>query len=245
MPLIFLLTGASSFADPGDWNPVNKIECLGSGSTGALAKVDSPEGSGLSGGGGGGGGYGFATNQSPSFPVTVNIAAKNTVTSSTWWNSSSTIWGGSGEVIQSGNYNGANGGNFGPQGYSGGHGGNPWDYGEMGAGGGGAAGPHGIGSVGANTNPSTPGVGGAGDGGTTPASGQNGTQWDASHGCGSGGIGSTFSVAAGAGGNYGAGGGSQAMSSGMAVGQGKDGLLVITYTSLPPAPKLNYAIIMS
>jgi hypothetical protein len=254
MPLIFLLTGVSSFPDPGDWNPVNnKVECLGSGYQGggnylgpefadAPVQLTGPD----PGAGGGGGGYGVKNGSNPVFPVKVNIAPANVFgamggdsASATFWNEAGgvnnhEVYGapGSGVNISAGGAGGSG------TTYAGGTGGGASGTGGTpAAGGGGAAGPHGAGAAGA-----TGGAGGAGDGGTTPPSGVAGTQWDASHGCGSGGAGAASAVAGGAGGLYGAGGGGQFGGATQPAGAGRDGLLVITYTSLP---KVNYAIIMS
>jgi hypothetical protein len=250
VPLIFLLTGVSSFPDPGDWDPVNnKVECLGSGYQGGATYVAGEFGY-APGSGGGGGGYGVKNGSNPAFPVNVHIAPANASgtfgdnPNATFWNDAGgpnnhEAWGCPGSAASTSNYGiggygktyaGGNGGaSIGPDGPS------------PAAGGGGAAGPHGVGNTG-----STGGAGGAGDGGTTPPSGIAGAQWDASHGCGSGGAGSAaIGAPGGAGGLYGAGGGGQFQGGTQPVGAGRDGLLVITYTSLPPSPKLNYAIIMS
>jgi hypothetical protein len=258
MPLIFLLTGVSSFPDPGDWDPVNnKVECLGSGYQGGINYLgpelaDAPvQLTGNDpGGGGGGGGYGVKNGSNPVFPVNVHIAPASVYAASggdspnaTFWNDAGgannhEVWGAPGTGGQTG---GGGGGGVGKT-YAGGTGGNgSGTGGTSAAGGGGAAGPHGAGAAGA-----TGGAGGAGDGGTTPPSGVAGTQWDASHGCGSGGAGSAaIGAPGGAGGLYGAGGGGQFGDSTQPVGAGQNGLLVITYTSLLPSPALNYAIIMS
>ena len=245
---VFLLTGATSFADPGNWNPANnKVECLGSGSKGSNPFDYGPELldrptqlAHFSGAGAGGGGYGYATNLNPVFPVTIKVAVKNTGTgiasaNDTYWvgfnNVAGNVRGGSGS-FGSGTQN-PQGGGFYPSGFNGGAGG--WSSGTVnGMGGGGAAGPHGVGAAG-----NTAGVGGSGDGGQAPAAavgtaGTTGGGWDASHRCGGGGGGGATTAAVGqAGGTYGGGGGGGGATVAAGNGgNGGDGLMVITWDTV-------------
>jgi len=260
MPTIFLNVGATSFADPTDWDPANnKVECLGSGYRGGapydygpelLDPVVTPLGH-YAGGGGGGGGYGYATNLAPVFPVAIHVAAQSTGGTGTYFaGPTDTFWqsytaaagnvcGGNGSLSS---VNGQSGGGFYPQGFSGAAGlafssttGNP---------GGGAAGPHGAGAGGSPTTY----VGGTGDGGQAPggaqgAAGGAGGGWDASHRCGGGGGGGSTAQAGPAGGTYGGGGGgSGGTATGITGNASGDGLLVITYTSFVPPKGVNITV---
>jgi hypothetical protein len=53
-----------SFPDPGNWNPVNTVECIGAGGSGGTGLS-----AGSGGGGGAGGAYAKGTNLTPTFPV--------------------------------------------------------------------------------------------------------------------------------------------------------------------------------
>jgi hypothetical protein len=243
MTQIFLYIGTTSFPDPGDWNPAdNRVECLGVGGSGSVsynapfvAVAAQAEPTPLigtsSGGGGGSGGYGFGVNLAPAFPVPIEFFATGTA----WHDPVVRIVGFCGTTPTMGS--GGVGGSFSPAGYSGANGGP--GGGGIGGGGAGAAGPNGAGGGG------TAGIGGSADGGTVPggatsgASGISGTQWDALHGCGSGGA---SGGPPGAGGNYGGGGGG---ADGGASGFGADsaGLIVITYTPLVAGPALQVGII--
>jgi hypothetical protein len=265
MTQIFLYAGVTSFPNPGDWDAVaNKVECLGSGCRGGWAVIiPNVRTAKNAAGGGGGGGYGYAENLNPAFPVAVNVGLRdrsgifNTQSpSNTYWDTWALAPGGvqgycGGTVSMT---TGGAGGSFYPIGYSGGWGGRGTGaFSTPGGGGGGSAGPHGNGVTGWASVPSGPemppedspaGFGGAADGYTVPGAvglgvnGLSGTQWDALHGCGSGGSSSPVSpagVLAGIGGSYGGGGGGQAgESTAGAPGSGADGLLIITYTPRPP-----------
>jgi hypothetical protein len=219
--------------------------------------------------GGGGGAYAKGTNLNLSFPVPCNIApagqtqgsgyATNFGTNSIFVSSGPNIvsaeCGNTSTVYKDG---GPAGYRFSPAGFAGGKGGDsPYQVGSNGAGGGGAAGPHGTGQAGGNSTTLGPNTnsayGGAADGFATAggtegnnSSGLNGTQWDATHGCGSGG-GGGHAAKGGNGGRYGGGGGGAGTVSGanQGIGIGGDGLIIVTYVSLPPViPRDARALIM-
>ena len=230
MTTVFLLQGITSFANPGNWDPVhNKVECLGAGGTGSSSFNQGQ--TIYSGNGGGGGGYGYDTGLNPAnWPVLLQVMPHGIGSNdyATYWVDHNTIRGGCGSqgtvtVV---------GGDFYPKGFTGGSGAANSTAGN-GCGGGGAAGPHGAGG-----NGSVNGQGGAGDGGQTAGggvtqSGAAGTQWDASHGVGGGGGGGAYNVvnSAGLGGAYGAGGGGAGISGGNGM-PAADGLMVITWTPM-------------
>jgi len=106
------------------------------------------------------------------------------------------------------------------------------------SGGGGAAGPNGAGGASPNQS-NTTGIGGTADNGTVAGgainggAGNSGTEFDATHGCGSGSGGTYTSpnATAGVGGAYGGGGAGAAADSGtVTTGAGGQGLIVVTYT---------------
>ena len=119
---------------------------------------------------------------------------------------------------------------------------------DNGGGGGGAAystGAGGNGASGASANGGNGAGSGGGTGGTTAAPGNpggNGTNWDSTHGTGGGGGGGDGHVGAatgGNGGNYGGaggGGGQDNCSSDFPGGNGKQGLVVVTYLPFVPFP---------
>jgi hypothetical protein len=61
MTQVFLLAGTTSFPDPGNWNPVNTVEIIGSGSGGHAGGTGGSTNTGLSFSGAGGG-VGFASS---------------------------------------------------------------------------------------------------------------------------------------------------------------------------------------
>jgi hypothetical protein len=69
MTQVFLLAavGLQSFPDPGNWNPVNTVECLGNGGKGGTGSVAG------GGGGGGGGSYAIGNNITPTFPAPYTV----------------------------------------------------------------------------------------------------------------------------------------------------------------------------
>lgn len=256
--MIFLLVGTTSFPDPGNWNPVNKVECIGTGGAGGYGRVDYN-----AGGGGSGASYAYANNMVLTFPVPCAFGYNYGYNGATNFNTDITGPLTSGNIVSAQNGEAAPGYNPGrapvtayPAGFVGGAGGyaNGETYsGDCGGGGGGAGGPHGAGGAGANATTGTNfGAGGAADGGTTPgqpadhAIGVSGTQWDASHGCGGGGSGSSVAqVAGGRGGLYGGGGGGSPDkgSQNTSGGPGENGLIVLTYVPFVAATQTN-AIMM-
>jgi hypothetical protein len=254
MTQVFLLTtgstGMQSWANPGNWNPVNTVECMGAGQLGG-----SNPGSNLGGGGGMGGTYSIGRNLTLTFPVsycvmpgtmtgylctTFNGSNSNQIGSNPGPNVVSATGNGTNNLAYNWPAAGAyNGGPGGPQDASG------WNNG---AGGGGAAGPRGPGNGGGGVS-SVPGGGGTGDGGNTAGGapgtsaangGQGGTgnYWDASHGGGGGGGGGNGyngnKYLGGKGGQYGGGGGGStggyAAAGTYPGGLGGDGIIVLTYT---------------
>lgn len=258
MTQIFL-TGTNgsivNWADPGDWNPVNKVELIGAGGPGATGVTDA-----AGGGGGAGGAYAIANNMTLTFPVKYAVFNSGTgLSSCTMFNSTGTAFSTTpGELkAENGRLGGTgNGGaastQFFPAGFAGGKGGNTSSngFGDRGGGGGGAGGPSGAGVAGAVGSTTAAGVGGTGNGGTVAgggvgAAGGDGTQFDATHGCGGGGGGSPWNAAAGRGGNYGGGGGGGGNNdAGFRTGGAPaQGLIIITYTPLA-APKAGLSFNM-
>lgn len=247
----------NGFPDPGNWNPLNKIEVLGAGQNGWTG-VEEPIGA--SGGGGGGGAYATGVNVPVlSWPVPYTVwptqgaptSALVCVWGSTQDFGASVGMGAPGMVFAEIAYGGQNnspgsgGSIFYPNGSRGGNGGNGFGGGTNtpGGGGGGAAGPAGAGSNGGAATATSFGSGGNANGNTTaggfPASnnGISGIEWGSLAGCGSGGAGSINRTnAAGNGAFFGGGGGGGAVgivSAPGPSGHGGDGLIVITYTPLP------------
>lgn len=234
----------ASYSLPADWNNAdNKIECIGPGGNGST-RVSSSQG----GNGGGGGAYAASTN--------VNLGTGPIVTRA--------LTGGSGgacyvqntagtKVVQAdfganaaASNNGAGRGGLvagciGDVKTAGGNGGNSV-VGDAGGGGGGAAGPTGVGgngAVGATIN------GGSADGGvvgqqtTQGATGNSGTEWDSTHGCGGGGAGGVGggSRAGGAGGASGGGGGGTDSGTSSSFGPGSAALIILQWNPAGPSTK--------
>lgn len=150
MTQIFLLKGAyhgenRTWPDPGNWNPVNTIECVGAGGYGYNGEPwDGMQGG--SGHGGGGGAYAKGTNMTPTWPAKYVVAhsvqapssgADSTIFNSHEWSNSSIVPAGTVKAsigqpatIGGGRYGGAGGYVFGPTGFGGGKGGDgtytPW-----------------------------------------------------------------------------------------------------------------------
>lgn len=264
MPQVFLLTGTTSFADPGTWDPANnKVECVGSGGygslswAGALAAVseDVAEPRGIPrnvGAGGGGGAYAVGTNLAATFPVTVAIQPQGISSGGndtfTYWNANANAAGnvraacGNSGLGQNGG--GQAGSTVYPSGYSGGGGYISFGNATGGNGGGGAGGITGAG--GSGNGPSGPGAATGGYGGgvwlsgsTSPGTaGSSGTHFDATHGLGSGGGGGNYPGNGGAGGSYGGGGGSASGDSTATRGLGGNGLMVITWVAYIPVAQI-------
>lgn len=237
--IVRISTDTSPWTIPGDFNNAdNQIVCIGRGGTGST-RVSTSQG----GNGGGGGAYAVKTN--------VNLGSGTAAFQIGSSGSAVVTWiKDSGGTIQvqaaiGTNATAANGGHgvggvaasctpsAGAQ--SGGNGGDSV-VADAGAGGGGSGGPSGAGgagAVGATIN------GGTADGGvvaqqtTQGATGNSGTEFDSTHGCGGGGAGGVGggSRAGGAGGVYGGGGGG-ADSGTAAAGGGTSGLIVISYNKL-------------
>lgn len=166
-------------------------------------------------------------------------------------NSKCSAAGGAAPVVpglgsKNGGLGGATTAGWGTTKFAGGRGGNlTGASGRGGSGGGGAGGPSGAGGAGVDSSsgvsPTTTNGGTANNGttagGVAPASGTSGTEWDASHGLGSGGGGdaqAATGATGGSGANYGAaGGGSVCPVANLSTsGQGAQGIIVITYIAL-------------
>lgn len=230
---VILPAGTTSWAKPADWSSYsdshNTIECLGSGGTGATN-------GGNQGGGGGGGAYAKRANvallSNGDFPVTVVIP---TVRGTTKTQFNAAHAGrevvadfGRNAVAPAGGAGGLATNSTGTTKFDGGLAGSGGTAGFAGSGGG-AAGPSGAGSAGGHS------TGGAADNGTVAggaanSNGNSGTEFDPSHGCGSGAGAPTSNGNGRTGGNYG-GGGSGAFGGGMVAGAGAAPLIVINYTT--------------
>lgn len=231
--LVFLTTtGAQTYTVASDWNSANnKGETLGAGSSGNSTSSGSQAS-------GGGGAYSLTNNitltQSGSANYTcaaagAGLSGANNVSNAggdTWFNGT-TLAGASvsakGAGATAANVGGPGGATTGVgpgNKFAGGTGGTNTTSSQ---GAGGAAGPSGIGGNGSTTQ------GGSANNGTTAgpttsANGNSGTEFDGSHGCGTGAYGSDKT-----GGLYG-GGGTTSSFSGSASGPGAQGLIVLTYT---------------
>ena len=212
-------TGAGTWTVPSNWNNAsNSIEVLGGGAGGN-------SGGGTKGPGGGA--YSKVVNQTISGSIAYSVGVGGTVGSGgdTWFGNAaygSAIVAAKGGTISAG---GAAASGIGTTKYSGGNGESSYNN----SAGGGAAGPNGNGNNGggyASGGSADAGFGGAGG---YAGAGSPGTEWDASHGCGGGGGGSNIG-AGGPGGLYGGGG----SSSQTAASKGGQGIIVITYSAVPP-----------
>jgi hypothetical protein len=233
--LVFL-TSASSFLVPDDCNLFDKIECIGPGGRGG----DGNDPSGIKGGGGGSGGdYALKNNYavSPGSTVDCQVGPDG----DTWFIDPTVVLARAGKDAT--NFTGGLGGTYVSVGdvvHKGGNGRNAIVANP--APGGGAAGPNGDGSAPASAN-----AGGAADngtvaGGTIGNPGVSGTEFDSSHGCGSGagrGVNNVFNGLNG--GLYGGGASGAVLGSPFTAVRGP-GLIVLTYTPIPP-PNLDDSII--
>ena len=235
------LTSGTSWTVPNDWNSTNnKIEVIGGGGGGGTGTTRGP--------GGGGGAYSKVSNLalSPGTSVTYAVGiggGANTTGGDTYFcNSVSNCASISGTAVQVG-AKGGTGGNgaggtaaggaaasgIGTTKYSGGAGQTPTSPSTIAGTGGGAGGPSGNGGTGG-----TGWTGGSADNGTVAGgavrnNGITGTQWDATHGSGSGSGGEDRSGQVGhAGGTYGGGGGGGWSATG---GIGGGGIVAITYST--------------
>ena len=252
-----------SFSVPSTWGPNNTISCLGHGGSGYLAFSQSGGGSPPSYGGGAGGGGAFASisgtgldrnSTTVKFYVSINTGANQ----DTWFDGSSfsdcTVGAknggnGTGPTPNTGGTAGSAASSVGTTKFSGGAGGNgAVVVGNAGGGGGGGCGSSiGTGQTGVSASNGTGQKGGnssTATGGAAIASGANngalGTDFDASHGGGSGasGGGCTDAVnrAGGTGGLYGSGsGGSGANNLGTsdfvgAVVAGRQGMIFLSWS---------------
>ena len=257
MTQVFLLTTpGTNFTYTSDptWNNTNNtVEVIGAGGAGARGASTS-----TGGGGGAGGGYNKITNFNFTTPGTSTATCRvglggvfnstgPTITNGgdTWFNS--TAFPTSGSAV------GAKGGpspatattatgataaatstffpTTSPPARAGGNGANGTSA-SVGGGGGGAGGPSGAGgNASSNTGGSADGgaVAGGSPGNGASAAGNSGTEWDSTHGSGSGGGGSnTSGGTGGVGGNYGGGGGGGSRSTGKG-GNGANGIIVLTW----------------
>jgi hypothetical protein len=259
MTKIFLTSGAT-WTVPSDWNNAsNSIEIVGAGGLGFAA---SSSGAGA----GGGGAYSKILNAvlTHGSTIDISIAAGGSEADTFLKDNSSTIIvsakaGKNGDGAHHAGAGGLASGGVGTTKYDGGNGAVNSGSSDGGAGGGAAAGPNGAGGNGsASPDAATGGAGGqanngagvAGGAGGAPgnhngANGGNGTEFDATHGCGSGagGGGQQFFVGNGSGGNggqYGGGGGSAGKAAfgggSTSNSTGGDALIVITYDPITTFP---------
>jgi hypothetical protein len=235
-----------TYTSKNTWNnSVNTVETLGGGGAGAIGA------STLTGGGGGGGGaynrinnFSFATPGTTTATYMVQAGLLHTgaypgTAPDTWFNgatlaASSVGSKGGLSPATSTNATGGTGGQASagvpttsPPGRDGGAAGNGASA-TAGGGGGGAGGPSGAGGAGSGT------TGGTADGGKVaggaagnPGGHNSGTEWDATHGCGSGCGGSNASGGTGGSGSlYGGGGGGGSRSTGVG-GDGAQGIIAL------------------
>lgn len=244
---VFLLNGTSTWTVPSDFMALVSVETIGAGSSGNADPTASKAASGA------GGAYAKITSTSTTLTpgvtvinVGIGLGGVGVVTTNdisnaggnTWWNATSlanavTL----GSAVACASQGGQAAGNAvaGPGGtaansvgttkFSGGNGFVTTATAANGSGG--AAGPSGAGGAG------TVAAGGSADnatvaGPTVTANGNSGTEFNATHGCGTGAFTSTGTAQSG--GLYG--GGGTCVSSGTS-GAGANGLLVITYTTVP------------
>ncbi|MBI4068349.1 fibronectin type III domain-containing protein [Candidatus Kaiserbacteria bacterium] len=243
-PTVIFLTSGTTWTVPVDWNSANNtIEVIGGGGSGATDTA----GNGL--GGGGGGAYSKSVNVSLTAGASITYAVGDIAGDTYFCNSTSNC----ASTMDTAVVAGAKGGTTAPQNGTGGSGGaaasgvasgigsiknsggtsaNGAGLCNKGGGGGGAGGSTGNGNNGSSSTGGSGDAGAGGAGGGTATAGSPGTEWDASHGSGGGGGGNTGCAGAGAtGGLYGAGGGGASLGTG---GAGRPGIIVITYTPIPP-----------
>lgn len=243
---VFLLNGTTTWTVPANFNALVSVECIAAGSAGnsnALASTRK---------GGAGAAYAKITSTSTTLTpgvTSINVGigtgpgvlnASSLAGGDTWWNATSlanAVTNGSaiscaaqggGPTSATPAVGGAAASSVGTTKFSGGNGS------AVGTanGGGGAGGPAGAGGAGTNT------AGGAANNATTAgptvtANGNSGTEFDPTHGCGTGAFTSTSTAQSG--GLYG--GGGTGTGSAVTSGAGGNGLLVIVFTikaSPPP-----------
>ncbi|WP_414464352.1 IPT/TIG domain-containing protein [Hyphomicrobium sp. DY-1] len=248
--------GTHNWTVPADFNPsANTIELIGGGGGGAGSSAN---GVAKYNGGGGGGSYRKLVNANltPGSVVSYTVGAGGASNAGGVGNAGGTTSfaglvsaaGGAGgnKYINDSTPGGAggSGGSGGSVAYNGG----AASPNAFNSGGGGAAGPYGNGGQGTTTS-AGPGLrsGGQGDaghgglGGVTNGSpnngapGNNGTEMNGGVGAGGGGAGSNLHAFSGTGGLYGGGGaGGYAGATNQVGGAGARGVIVITYTPIPP-----------
>jgi hypothetical protein len=249
---VFLLNGTTTWTVPADFGALVSVECIGAGSGGNGSSTAGNIASG------GGGAYAKITSTSTALTpgVTVinvgiglggagvsGVTTTGNVGGDTWWNATSrtdavtngsgkscAAQGGQAATSATGGLGGTAANSVGTVTSSGGNG----TVGANAHGSGGAAGPNGAGASGSST------AGGSADGGTVAgptvsAVGNSGTEFDATHGCGTGSFSSASPTRAG--GLYGGAGNSFVS---LFSGAGANGLLVIIYT---PAAALKSKIV--
>jgi hypothetical protein len=248
---VFLLNGTTTWTVPADFGSLVSVQCIGAGSGGNGSSTAGNIASG------GGGAYAKITSTSTALTPGVTVinvgiglggAGVSGVTTTgnaggdTWWNATSrtdavtngsgkscAAQGGQAATSATGGLGGTAANSVGTATFSGGNG----TVGTNAHGSGGAAGPNGAGASGSST------AGGSADGGTVAgptvsAAGNSGTEFDATHGCGTGSFSSASPTRAG--GLYGGAGNSFVS---LFSGAGANGLLVITYTVFVAAPFSN------
>jgi hypothetical protein len=254
-------TGSNqTYTKPSNWNNAdNSIKLLGAGSAGANS--DGTAKSGGAGAGAAYSDISNLTlSGDATYQIGAGSTSAGVAGGDTWFNganlaASSVGAKGGGASTNAPTSTGATGGaaasGTGTNKFSGGNGGNGNASGGA-PGGGGAAGPSGNGGNATNSSSSSGTSGGTANNGTTAGgnssvagnpptghtAGNSGTEFDGSHGCGSGGGGPGYNTTTGGvtdgtdGGLYGGGGSACSGVSGSTPGDGRQGLIVVTYTPL-------------
>jgi hypothetical protein len=245
---VFLTSGSGTWLVPTNFGNLISVECIGGGAGGSR-NTGIPA---LASGGGGSAYAKITSTTTPLVPGSTLIGyvvgtggAAQTASSAAGFDGGATVWNASsladavskGSAVAVGADPGKGGsGTAGLGGLASAsvgttkfNGGNGQSGNLNNCGGGGAGGPNGAGGAAAL------GVGGSADGGTVPGGaagspGNSGTEWDATHGCGSGAGSQHFSSTTGQpGGNYGGGGNGAAGTSVPSSGAGGGGLIIIVY----------------
>jgi hypothetical protein len=221
---LMFVTTTGTWNPPYDWpGKALRVGCVGSGGAGALRNSSTK-----AGGAGGGGEYAEEDNVLITGPKSVTVGTAGGTTNSSFPADSVTVtahFGASGTTAASG-IGGT--GSTNTIHFDGGTG--TFTNTSTADGGGGAGGPNGAGVT------SSSGAGGAGDGGVVAGGavgvvGNSGTEFDATHGIGSGGGGAATTGNGFAGAIYGGGGGAHGTATGGTAAAGTSGLCFVAYYS--------------
>lgn len=240
-------TGVGTFGIPSDFNPAdNRVTCIGSGGSGS-ARVSSTRG----GCGGGGGACAFSLNVNLTAGVTVDVSVgagggtvrtliKDGIGGTTQVQAD---FGVTGTITPTAGAGGLVANCIGGSRFAGGSGFAVPTSTSFGGGAGGAAGLSGAGTT------ATTQAGGAADnstvtGGAANTIGNNGTEFDSTHGSGSGAGGANAAGSGKSGGQYGGGGSGASSTNATTAGAGFQGLIALEYNPVPviyPIPGAVYA----